>query len=158
MQQFVSQPLRVPALEQGADFARADLIFYGVDHSGPSYTVAIFFDKPRADLTTPLDTEHGYAGSFTVFGHGGCFGAEGHCEVSARHVDAFDHRPPHPLTPLTIAVTVTEAVHRLPDPQVVITLVAVQPGHDGPRPSDAFNFESLRLITYAHYDTASTPS
>lgn len=152
MNGFVSQPLRLPASEQKAEFARADLVFYGVDHSGPSYSVSIFFDNPGADLTTPNDPEHGYAGSFTVFAHGGCFGADGHCETNSRHVDAFDLRPPHPLTPLTISVTVTDAVRQLPEPQVVISLVPIQPGRDGPRTTDALAFDRLRLITYAHYD------
>jgi hypothetical protein len=31
----------------------------------------------------------------------------------------------------------------------VITLVPVEPGPDGPRASDALQFERLRLITYA---------
>jgi hypothetical protein len=149
MQRFVSQPLRIPALEQGAEFVRADLVFYGVDHSGRSHTVSIFFDNPEADHTTPSDSAQGYAGRFTVFGHGGCFGAEGHCDIHARHTDAFDIRPPHPLNPITVAVTVTEAVRRLNQPHVVITLVPVEPGQDGPRSSDAFQFDRLRLITYA---------
>jgi tyrosinase len=151
MREFVSQPLRVPALEQGADFGRADLVFYGVDHSGRSHTVNIFFDNPGADVSTPHDAEHGYAGHFTVFGHGGCFGAEGHCDIHGRHVDAFDLRPPHPLTPLTINVTVTDAVRRLREPQVVIKLVAVEPGREGARESDALQFTQLRLMTYGHY-------
>jgi hypothetical protein len=158
MQRFVSEPLRVPVLEQRADFARADLVFYGVDHSGRSHTVAIFFDNPEADLATPLNPEHGYAGSFTVFGHGGCFGAEGHCDVTARHIDAFDLRPPHPLEPLTISVTVTDAVHQLHEPQVVITLVPVEPGRETARASDALQFERLRLITYANYEDVWTPA
>ena len=91
----------------GAEFTRAELGFYGVDHSGASHTAEIFFDNPGADINTPRDPSSGYAGWFTVFGHGGCFGAERHCDVHGRHVDAFDIRPPHPLTPLTIAVTVT---------------------------------------------------
>jgi tyrosinase len=152
MHQFVSQLLRIPALEQGAAFARADLVFYGVDHSGRSHTVSIFFDNPEADLTTSADPEHGYAGAFTVFGHGGCFGAEGHCDIHGRHVDAFDLRPPHPLTPLTIAVTVTDAVRRLSEPQVVIKLVAIEPGRDGPRAFEGMQLERMRLMTYAQYE------
>jgi tyrosinase len=149
MQRFVSQPLRIPALEQGAEFIRADLVFYRVDHSRRSHTVSIFFDNPEADHTTAGDTERGYAGRFTIFGHGGCFGGEGHCDLNARHSDAFDLRPPHALNPITVAVTVTEAVRRLREPQVVITLVAVEPGREAPRPSDALQFDRLRLITYA---------
>jgi tyrosinase len=154
MQRYVSDPLRVPALEYGAQFTRADLVFYGVDHSGASHMAEIFFDNPQANISTPRDPSNGYAGWFTVFGHGGCFGAEGHCDVHGRHVDAFDIRPPHPLTRLTIAVTVTDAVHRLREPQVVVSIVPVEPGEDGARLSDALEFESLRLITYAGYEMA----
>ena len=149
MRRFVSRPLRIPALEQGAEFARADLVFYGVDHSGRSHTVSIFFNNPDADETTVPDADHGYVGRFTVFGHGGCFGGEGHCDVHARHSDAFDLRPPHPLIPITIAITVTDAVRRLHASDVVITLVPVEPGPDGPRATDTLQFERLRLLTYA---------
>lgn len=152
MQGYVSDPLRIPALEQGAGFARADLVFYGVDHSGRSHAAEIFFDNPQAEITTPRDPESGYAGWFTVFGHGGCFGAEGHCDVNDRHSDAFDRRPPHPLVPLTIAVSVTEAVRRLRDSSVVISIVPIEPSADGPQLSDALHFDSLRLITYAGYE------
>jgi hypothetical protein len=32
---YVSAPIVTPAPEQATRFARADLVFYGVDHSGP---------------------------------------------------------------------------------------------------------------------------
>jgi hypothetical protein len=35
MSRYVSEPIEVPTSEGG--FSRADLVFYGVDHSGPSY-------------------------------------------------------------------------------------------------------------------------
>jgi hypothetical protein len=88
---FSSKPVEVPEVE---DMSRADLIFYGVDHSGPSYEARVFIDNPSAGPETPVEPEHGYAGSFTVFGHAGCFGDEGHCirtsatqtnSITARH-------------------------------------------------------------------------
>ncbi len=91
--------------------ARADLTFYGVDHSGPSFAVHVFFDHPDATTDTPRTKENGYVGSFSVFGHGGCFGEEGHCDVRDP-VTAFDRRPPHPLVPTTRVLIATDAVRR----------------------------------------------
>src|SRR5659263_361990 len=51
------------------------------DHGGPSYEARVFFDTPDATADTPLERAAGYVGSFTVFGHGGCFSEHGHCDV-----------------------------------------------------------------------------
>ena len=53
----------------------------------------------------------GMFGSFSVFGHGDCFGDEGHCDVRDP-VTAFDRRPPHQLVPTTRVLVATEAVHQ----------------------------------------------
>jgi hypothetical protein len=81
---YVSPPLELPAPE--VDFKRADLVFYGVDHSGSSFEAQISLgDEP--------------AGSFYIFGHGGCFGDVGHCDIPSgpRHPD--DKRLPTHLHP-----------------------------------------------------------
>ncbi len=72
-----------PTSPEEGRFTRADLVFSGVDHSETSYEVRVFLNNPTADASTPRTAEHGYAGRFVVFGHGGCFGDEGHCEVPA---------------------------------------------------------------------------
>ena len=72
-----------PPAPRKAGSPRADLVFSGVDHSQTSYEVRVFLNNPTADASTPRTAEHGYAGRFVVFGHGGCFGDEGHCEVPA---------------------------------------------------------------------------
>lgn len=145
MTTFRSRPLDLPA--DRADVARADLIFYGVDHSGPTYEARIFLDNPKATAETPLDPEQGYAGSYTVFGHGGCFGSEGHCAPKERYVDEFDRRPPHPLTPRTVWVTVTEALARVTKRKVQVGVVPViiEAGGGG---EDVTPCESVRLVTY----------
>ena len=93
--------IELPAGADQPEFARADLTFYGLDHSGPSYEVRVFFDHPDAGPDTPLSADAGFAGKYSVFGHGGCFGEEGHCEIRAP-VSAFDRRQPHPLAPLHV--------------------------------------------------------
>ena len=87
----------IAAEQLDPEFSRADIEFEGVDHSGASYEGRVFLNNPRADATTPLTSEKGYAGTFHIFGHGGCFGDdEGHCTVRPRR--AYDPRPAHPFS------------------------------------------------------------
>ena len=154
---FVSQPLELPAHTAEADFVRADLEFHGVDHSGLSYEARVFLNRLDADLDTPLEPgeDGGYAGSFHVFGHGGCFGDVGHCEVPTTR-NPNDKRLPHPLTPHTKTVIVTEEVRRIRDStdsdQLTVTVVAdVYDVGDLPVGRDAAEpllFDSISLVTY----------
>ncbi|GAB3307642.1 hypothetical protein GCM10027451_15840 [Geodermatophilus aquaeductus] len=155
MEIYTSPPLDVaaPGAAGGATvavFDRADLIFHGVDHSGPSFTARVYLAHPEADAATPTTAEAGYAGCFTIFGHGGCVGTDDdHCNPKARTVDDFDLRMPHPLLPQTKVVTVTEALRRLgPVSQVTVTVVPVVPGETGPEVTDALSFTTLRLAVY----------
>ncbi len=150
MQRFVSDPLALPPLSQGYEWSSAELLVYGVDHSGPSYEVRVFFDAPAADVDTPLTPAAGYAGCFTVFGHGGCFGDDDHCDPDARYSDVYDVRLPHPSVPQLKVVGVSEALRQVDADAVQVTLVAVEPGDDGPRPTDAFEADEIRLVTYAN--------
>ena len=101
--------LQLPAAQR--PFHRADLVFLGLEHAGPSVEVRIFFSAPDADASTPTTAEAGFAGFFSIFAHGGCFGDEGHCDMPERR--PTDLRPPYALTPFSKHVTVTEAVRRL---------------------------------------------
>jgi len=142
---FVSDPIDLPEHEPEAEI-RADLVFYGVDHSGPSYEARIFINAPDATAETPRDDPH-YAGSFCIFGHGGCFGDVGHCDVP-EEVDPFDLRPPHQLIPAAKTVIVTDAFVRLVAPDndtMTVTVVAVVPGAST---HDVLRFDTVRLLTY----------
>jgi hypothetical protein len=111
-ERFVSErPVAVRPEIKDADFTRADLRFIGVDHSGASYEGRVFLNNPKATEKTPTTAASGYAGSFYIFGHGGCFGDVGHCDVPANRREN-DLRPPHPLTPKNINVTITDALRR----------------------------------------------
>lgn len=94
-------------------FTRADVVFTRVDHAGCSYEVRLFLNNPDADAGTAREDVVGYAGRFHVFGHGGCFGDLGHCDVPAVSGDPTDLRPSHPLTPMDTYVTITCALRRL---------------------------------------------
>ena len=149
MQRFTTaDALYVPEIEEAEEFPRADLIFLGVDHSGPSYEARIFFNNAQADVGTPTEEGEGYAGSFNVFGHGACYGEEGHCDPELEYRDEFDLRPPHPLVPITRTVIVTDAIKRLDQEKLTVTVVAL--GHQGEeaQPSDALRFAEIRLLLY----------
>jgi hypothetical protein len=142
---FVSAPLELT--DPGAGFARADLTFYDVDHSGSSFEARIFLDNPDATADTGRD-DPSYAGSFTVFGHGGCFGDEGHCDVPSGPQDPFDLSPPHQLTPQVKVVIVTDALRRVlaaGRSEVTVTVVAQTPGD---RANDVLAFSTVRLLAY----------
>ena len=137
--------------EAGVPFARADLVFYDVAHRRGSYEGRVFFNNPDADRDTPRDVEHGYAGSFWVFGHDHCYGDPGHCDPDwGDNDDAVDYRRPHHMEPLTETVVVTDALRAMTDLGAAITLTVVAVRASGPiedtRPP--MRFEHVRLLTY----------
>jgi hypothetical protein len=140
---FTARPIELP--EKGVQLSRADLLFYGLDHSGPSFEGRVFFDAK--DIGQDAGPDHpAYVGSFWVFGHGGCFGDRGHCDLPKER-DPFDLRPPHQLEPATRIVTVTEQIQRLLDAdrkRVTVSVVAHATGSD----NEVLSFETVRLATY----------
>jgi hypothetical protein len=109
---FVPNPITVTLQAPAMLFRRADIALHGVDHSKASFEGRLFFNSPNATPSTPTDDEHSYAGSFWVFGHGGCAGDEGHCEVpDARR--PFDFRPAHQLTLASYRVIVTDKLRQM---------------------------------------------
>ena len=145
VERFTSQAIELPPADR--PFDRADLIFYGLDHSGASYEARVFLD-PRG-VGGEADAEHrAYVGAFFILGHGGCFGDVGHCDIP-RERDPFDLRPPHQLEPALRILTVTDAVRDLLGRGVDAAKVTVV-AHTAPRtPRDVLAFETVRLATYA---------
>jgi len=146
MKPFVSKPLEIPANLELA--SRVDLIFYEVDHSGPSYEARVFVDKPRASAQTALEAEAGFVGSFTIFGHAGCYGEAGHCHPSWPSTDEFDRRPPHPLAPFTRQITATEALKPHAGTAVPISVVPVVVDVKGVRAPDTRPVGWVRVVAY----------
>lgn len=105
----ISHSVRLDLTHLESRFSRADLEFLGVDHSGPTFETRVFFNNAEADEDSPTTADTGFVGSFHVFGHGGCYGDEGHCEVPTAR-QPYDLRPAHPLVPITMTLTVTEAL------------------------------------------------
>jgi hypothetical protein len=144
VERFTSKPIELPP--SGHPFQRADLIFYGLDHSGASFEGLVFLDARGA--SRDADANHrAYVGSFFILGHGGCFGDVGHCDIPTER-DPFDLRPPHQLEPATRILTVTGAVTALIGRgrrEAVVTVIA----HASARSNEVLAFETVRLASYA---------
>lgn len=142
---FHSKPLELP---DGPSFDRADLVFYGVDHSGPSFEARVFIGAKRGLKRNAPDDDPAYAGSFFIFGHGRCHGEAGHCDLPIE-VDPFDLRLPHHLDPGARIVTVTETVKDLVEAGKAKTAVDVFVHGPEGEALKALSFSRLRLLTYA---------
>jgi tyrosinase len=134
----------------GEGFSRADVEFEGLEHSGSTYEGRIFINNPDADADTDTTLENGYGGSYYIFGHGGCFGDEGHCDVAPRAT--YDPRAPHGLWPTRKVVIATEAIRQAAEagPTLTVTVVPVVLSTTEAVPEDEEipKFEVVSVITY----------
>lgn len=150
---YTSDPISVEAAPLAGDFSHADIEVHGLDHSGESFEGRVFLNNPDANEHTDLTPDDGYAGSFYIFGHGGCFGDVGHCEVSGQS-RAYDPRQSHPLLPQTKAVRATEALRRAAaqGEDIKVTVVPVlDPGIEQPDTEgieDVLKFDHVSIISY----------
>jgi len=148
---YTSKPVSIDFAGPSHRFARADLEIRGIYHGEASYEGRVFLNNPKADQNTPRTLDYGYAGSFHIFGHGGCLGDPGHCEVNEHNREAYDFRPPHPLTPATKRVTVTDALRKLAASakEATITIVPVVTAtNELCDDSNVFRCEGMRFLTY----------
>jgi len=143
-------PFKIPAWEGQPDFYRADLQFHGVEHRGDSYEGRVFLGTTDVSPQTPTELESGYAGSFYVFGHGPCFGDEGHCDVEAGPpIHHYDYRRPHPLNTQRMTVTITKALRRTVEAGASAVEVTVIPTNaHNEEVGDILHFKRLSLVTY----------
>jgi len=145
---YVSPEISLDPVDIG--FSRADLEFEGVDHSGVSFEARVFLNNKNADARTAKTPANGYAGSFHIFGHGGCYGDVGHCDV--RGVPrAYDPRPAHPLTPARKIVIATDAIRRALRRGKSMTVTVVPVVTSGTSRCDfenVLNFDRVSVITY----------
>ena len=141
----------IPVESLDPSFSRADVVFDGLDHGGMSFEGRVFLNNGAADETTAQTPEFGYAGSFHIFGHGGCFGDDpSHCEVR-KAPRMYDPRPSHALTPAQKVVIATEAVRQAisAGKAVTVTVVPVVRA-DTPKGDfeEVLKFDKLTIVTY----------
>jgi hypothetical protein len=142
-----STPIAVATLDP--EFVRADVEFHGLDHSGATYEGRVYLNLASADEETSRETP-AYAGSFFIFGHGGCLGDPGHCDAKPRRF--YDPRPAHPLTPTLKVVIATGAVRQamIGAETITVTVVPVLLSTNNAvgTPDDLVHFEEVRIVTY----------
>lgn len=145
---YTSKKLKIDIKKLENKFARVDLEFHGLIHSGPSYEGRIFINNTEANESTLLNESSGYAGSFHVFGHGGCFGDLGHCSVRPNK-RPFDKRRQHHLTPAFKRVTVTNIINSLQQSEFTVTIVPIlKATTDLCGTEDVIQFKKIKLVTY----------
>jgi tyrosinase len=147
---YTSEPLNLGALDSTP--YRADIEFHDVDHAGASYEGRVYLNNPGADASSGYD-DPSYAGCFHIFGHGGCLGDPGHCEVRPRR--EYDPRPAHQLTPAKKVVIATDAVIRATEaggPVTVTVVPIVEPlpyeNVDRKHVEDPLQIGYVRIVTY----------
>jgi hypothetical protein len=148
---FTSRPVPIDFAAPDHRLNRVDLEIDGIYHGEASYEGRIFLDNPQADDKTPRTRENGYAGSFHIFGHGGCMGDVGHCEVNEEGREAYDFRNPHPLTPASKRVTVTDAVRDLAKThkEITVTIVpVVTAANELCDTENVFRCQNMRFVSY----------
>jgi tyrosinase len=129
------------------EFNRAEVRFEGLTPPEKTFELRVFVNEPKANAGTPTYENPHYLGSQHFFGHGGCFGAPGHCEPLDR--DIFDLRPPHHYAPVNVRLNVSKRLRPLLRQKnlrdVPITLVAVD-AKGGEIPYPGLTFEGLVIV------------
>jgi hypothetical protein len=148
-QPYISKPIRLNIKKLENPFYRADLEFHRVDHSADSYEGRVFLNNPNANQDTPKTLKEGYVGSYHIFGHGGCYGDDGHCEIR-RDRRPYDYRPPHQLTPLYKRLIVTDALRKFgkDTDKFTVTIVPVLAGGSTMKNEHIVKVDKISIVTY----------
>src|SRR5919197_2186955 len=128
---YVSSPIILDIKKLENEFRRADIEIHDVDHSGRSYEGRVFLNNPGADQNTQLSQKKGYVGSYHIFGHGGCVGNLGHCDVLPER-RTYDKRPRQDLRPQYKRIIITDKLKTIGKDtnKFTITIVPVLYGED----------------------------
>ena len=150
MSAVYKSPRKISVANLPSSYSRADLEFIGVDHSGASYEARVYLNNPSADADTQAVEANGYAGSYYIFGHGGCFGDVGHCELHQTR-DEFDPRPSSPLEPIKKVVVATDALKKATaqSSEISVTVVPIiMSWTEKTDMTDIMKFDHINLVTY----------
>jgi hypothetical protein len=143
----VCEPVPSSAAVPAADFRNADFEIGGIRHTGSSYEGLVYINNPAADADTGKDAQAGYAGSFDVFGHGGCFGAEGHCDNREPERRRFDNRPLARSIRMKKRVSITDPLKSAARSGSEIQFTIVARTSD-PNPEGVLDVKRLSIVSY----------
>lgn len=146
---LVSNPLKLDVNKLDKKFYRADIEFHGIHHFGPSYEGRVFINNPEANDNTSTTLENGYVGSYHIFGHGPCYGDEGHCEVT-QQISPYDWRPSHHLSPAFKRIRVTDQIKKLGEKtdEFVISIVPILAPGSEVASEYSVMLEKISIVTY----------
>jgi hypothetical protein len=150
---YVSEKIVFDFDKLGPEFYRADLELQGVDHSGPSYEGRVFINNDTANDDTPTDANNRYVGSYYIFGHGGCYGDVGHCDM--RRERTRFNLIPNQLKPENISMIITPIIKDLKNntQEFKITIVPVlSDSNPMGRDIDLENIVSIEKVILHAYD------
>jgi hypothetical protein len=149
---FTSPGIRMYYNREENEFYKAVIEFYGVDVSGPSYEGRVFLNNHKANGNTSLNEKSGYIGSYYIFGHNGCFGDEGHCEIPSRRT--YDSRSKSDVTPCYKSLDATKVIKKLIESkdEIIVTIVplVVTGGRMGDA-KDVVHIDRIRISCYENY-------
>jgi len=148
---YTSPPVKVDFATPGHRANRIDLELDGLYHGEASFEGRVFLNNTRANAGTPRTMDKGYAGSFYVFGHGGCLGDPGHCEVRDHDREFHDYRSGHMLTPRKTRINVTTTLQAIAreKTEVTVTIVPViTAANELCDQRNVLRFEGMRFISY----------
>lgn len=147
MQRWTTEkPLALPIAFDSV--RRIDLEFVNVRRDGGSFTAFVFLNAGELPEDAGRDHEN-FAGSFSIFAAGECWGGDGHCDWKRGPVSDFDHRPPHHLTPINVSMDVTETAMRLGDPKKLTVTVHAASTADPEAREGILRFEQLTALAYS---------
>ncbi len=150
----VTAPVDTTEVVKTDDFARADLEVGGIRDIGSSYEGRVYINNPDASAETGRD-DPSYAGSFHVFAHGGCFGAEGHCDVPDQR-RLFDYRPLPRTIRMKKRVKVTDALRSaaVAGGPLQFTIVGVPVGGSAPDEAEGIlDIKRMSVVTYRSHES-----
>jgi len=139
------KPLALPIAFDSVQ--RIDLEFVNVRRDGGSFTAFVFLNAGELPADAGRDHEN-FAGSFSIFSSGECWGSDGHCDWKRGPVSDFDRRPPHHLTPINVSMDVTETAMRLGDPKKLTVTVHAARTADPEAREGVLRFEQLTALAY----------
>ena len=140
---FVSRPIEIPEAARKS-FRQVEVRLHRVPQLLRSCFIRVFLNLPDANASTPLDDPH-YAGYLAIFGHGGCIGGPGHCELPPARARQYDVRPRHHNTPRNHRVLVTEAARRMLEKSSSLQITLVVIGADYREENELLRVDGVSL-------------
>jgi hypothetical protein len=149
---YVSRKIIFDIKKLDREFYRADIEIHNVDHTGPSYEGRVFLNNPKANLKTPKNDRNNYAGSYHIFGHGGCYGDLGHCDFIPER-RKYDLRQDSDVRPQFKSIEATDLIKKLGRKinKFTITIVPVLYGNSEEESipkTDVIKFDKIGIISY----------